>query len=93
MPEPLEWRDEKAAVPLVHGTAAWFEVGLFGWLFWPGTNSQRLVAAVAVRGRRLGHRLSGSDPAGGGGVPEGRDLGRFDALGKLGLGRGAVEVQ
>jgi len=31
-------RDEKAAVPFVHGTAAWFEVGLLGCFYWPGTS-------------------------------------------------------
>jgi hypothetical protein len=31
-------RDEKAAVPFVHGTAAWFVVGLLGCFYWPGTS-------------------------------------------------------
>ena len=30
--EAFHSRDEKAAVPFVHGTAAWFEVGLLGCL-------------------------------------------------------------
>jgi hypothetical protein len=59
-----------------------------------GNALQRLVAAASVRGRGLGDRVSGSDPAGGGGVPEGGDLGRFDALGKLGaVCHGAVWAQ
>src|SRR5258708_3828523 len=72
--------------PFAPGTAAWLVVELLGcWLGdLAGTEPQRLVAAGAVRGRRLGDRVSGADPAGGGGVPEGGDLGRFDALGKAG---------
>src|SRR5580704_1668320 len=53
-----------------------------------------LVAVAAVRGHRLGDRVDGSDPASGGGVPEGGDLRRFDALGKfVGLRPEGVRTQ
>src|SRR6267378_1268667 len=61
--------------------------GRFAWLellvcFMEREWIAALVAAAAVRGHRLGDRVA--DPAGGGGVPEGGDLGCFDALGKFG---------
>ena len=85
--EAIQLVGRKSGSPILAGTTA-----SFGWvagLLLAGNESQRLVAAAAVRSHCLGDHVV--DPAGGGGMPEGGDLGRFDAPGKPGgLTREAV---
>ena len=78
----------KSGSPIFQGTAAL--VGVAG-LFIGFGRFAALVAAAAVRGHGLGHCMA--DPAGGGGMPEGGNLGRFDARGKVGALRlGSVGI-
>src|SRR5258707_15588867 len=78
----IRLRDEKAAVPLVHGTAAWFVVGLLGCFI-----GRERVAALSSRcgrsrppvGRPCGRIRPGGGGGGGGAGGSGAVGGRWEA--------------